>query len=120
MHVNLGRPAVRIVQAASSVGALSWLVRLLCTQRRRGTLGDFPTWQRPRAEVVDEWVWLRSTGCTREQAAARMSMGRGALDRALARAAGDVRGVSCSCTWSGPRQVVTGAGSWVRVRRGVA
>lgn len=59
------------------------------------TLDQFPrsTWQRD--ELLEEWVFLRDTGCDVEAAAERVGMTRAALERALhrAKARGDERAV---------------------------
>lgn len=57
------------------------------------TLADYPRINRPADEVLDDWVPLRLRGCTIGQAAEKMGMTYGALERVLilARRAGDPR-----------------------------
>jgi hypothetical protein len=73
-------------------------VRGLCPpcysrRHRHGTHLDSPTRYRTRADVVDDYLVLRSRGITREQIAARLGMKTDALHQALKRAAlaGDTR-----------------------------
>lgn len=54
--------------------------------RKRGTHIDFERVNRSRAEVIEEWLRLRSDGYSRVFAAYRMGMTPGALDTAIARA----------------------------------
>lgn len=60
---------------------------------RRGTLADFPSLLRSRAEVIEEYVHLKRDGFSRAQIAERLEMSKDALEMHLRRAAraGDPR-----------------------------
>ncbi len=60
---------------------------------RHGTLADYPTRVRLRADLIADYLTLRADGLARTWIAHRLGMTRGALDRALQRAAraGDTR-----------------------------
>lgn len=71
----------------------SW-ARGLCARcysrhQKRGTLDQFERLIRPRDYVLEDWLFLNEQGYNRAQAAERMGMTRGALDRAIARARRD-------------------------------
>ena len=55
-------------------------------RRRDGTLADAPRATMSADEVLEEWVMLRGEGHTVAQAAERLGMTYGALEKALDRA----------------------------------
>jgi hypothetical protein len=62
----------------------------------------------PRDQLMDEWVWLRDSGASIEQAAEQLGMTWSALDRALHRALrdGDDRGRHNGCARLRKQQVL--------------
>lgn len=57
--------------------------------RNTGTLDQFPRKQKPRADVIEDWLFLKAHGHNQRQAAARMDMTYPALARAIERARHD-------------------------------
>lgn len=88
------RQACQVCSAEESRRPGGIWARGLCVKCYRhhwmaGTLDRFPRRQKPRAEVIEDWIFLSSHGLTQSQAAERMGMSREALAKAIARAKRD-------------------------------